>query len=227
MPIGFRIYSKFERANKEVIEMFKNLPVANIADNMGRLYSVDQSIKPFNKVGMLGPAFTVKLPSGDNLMFHKAIELAQEGDILVISAEGCMTRSLCGGLMFNAAMKKGIRGFLIDGCIRDVEDLKDLDFACYAKGVQPNGPYKNGPGEIGVPVAIANQVVHPGDIIVGDMDGVVVVPKKDAEAVAKAAKAQNELEKIKLEKTLAGKADRAWIDEELKKKNCEIINGCY
>lgn len=223
MPVGFRIYTGFERASKVTIEKFEGLPVANIADNMGRLYSVDQSIKPYNKVGMVGAAFTVKVPSGDNLMFHKAIDLAQEGDILVISAESCMTRSLCGGLMFNAAMKKGIKGFLIDGCIRDVEDLVHMNFACFARGVQPNGPYKNGPGEIGVPVAIGNQVVYPGDIIVGDMDGVVVVPKADAEVVAVAAKAQNELEKTKLEKILSGKADRAWVDEALEKKNCEFI----
>lgn len=223
MPVGFRIYTNFERASKEVIKKFEGLPVANIADNMGRLYCVDQSIKPYNKIGMVGPAFTVKVPSGDNLMFHKAIDLAEAGDIIVVSGDGCMTRSLCGGLMFHAARKKGIKGFLIDGCIRDVEELAHLDFACFAKGVQPNGPYKNGPGEIGVPVAIGNQVVNPGDIIIGDMDGVVVVPKSDAEAVAFAARAQNELEKTKLEKIFADKVDRTWIDVALKEKNCEFL----
>ncbi len=223
MPVGFRICNDFERAPKEIVKKFKGLPVANIADNMGRLYSISQSIKPYNTVSMAGTAFTVKVPSGDNLMFHKAIELAKEGDIIVVNAEGCMTRSVCGNLMYTYANRKGIIGFLVDGCIRDVEDLSSINFACYARGVQPNGPYKNGPGEIGFPVAICNQVVSPGDIIVGDLDGVVVIPKRDAEAVVTASIAQNGLEMMKLRKIVNGKVDKEWIDEILKNKCCEYI----
>ncbi len=102
-----------------------------------------------------------------------------------------------------------------------------MDFACYARGVQPNGPYKNGPGEIGTAVAIGNQVVHPGDIIVGDMGGVVVVPKADATEVVVAAEEQNRLERNKLEKILMGKADSTWIDEVLEKSDCEYIDRCF
>lgn len=223
MPVGFRIYQSIDRVSKEVIELYRDLPVANIADNMGRIYCVDQGIRPYNRTGMLGPAFTVKLPAGDNLMFHKAIEMAREGDILVISSEGCMTRSLCGALMVATAMAKGIRGFLIDGCIRDVDDLQGIDFACYARGVQANGPYKNGPGEIGVPVAVGSQVIMPGDLIVGDMDGVVVVPKGDAMTVAEGARKQNDAELQKLEQYRTGKVNRDWLDLALTEKGCEVL----
>ncbi len=133
MPVGFRIYTGFTRAPKELVARFVNLPVANIADSMGRMYCVDQSIKPYNKRGMVGTAFTVKVPGGDNLMFHKAISLAKKGDIIVVSADGCMTRSLCGSLMFHAAKEKGIVGFLIDGCIRDVRGPPKHGFCVLCK----------------------------------------------------------------------------------------------
>jgi len=152
--IGFRIYTKIERPSRELVEGFKDIPVANIADNMGRISCVDSYIKPFNHVGLLGTAFTVKAPLGDNLMFHKAIDMAQPGDIIVVDGEADMNHSLCGEIMFRYAMSRGIAGFLIDGCIRDAASLKDLDFSVYARGVNPKGPYKNGPGEINIPKII-------------------------------------------------------------------------
>lgn len=184
MAVGFRIYKNIERVPKEIMALYNGLPVANIADNMGRLYCVDAAIKPYGKKSMIGPALTVKVPAGDNLMFHKAIDMAEPGDIIVVSAEGCASRSLCGALMAIAAKAKGIGGFLIDGYIRDAHDIEKLDFPVYARGVQPNGPYKNGPGEINVPVAIGGQVVMPGDLVVADAEGIVIVPKADAAALA-------------------------------------------
>jgi len=225
MAVGFRIYNNFVRAPKEDINMFDGLPVANIADCMNRIFCIDQAIRPLNDVPLLGTAFTVKVASGDNLMLHKAIEMAQEGDVILVNGFGCMERSLCGGLMMEAARQKGIRGFVIDGCVRDHDDIIKYDnFSCYARGVQPNGPYKNGPGEINVPIAIGGQVVMPGDIIVGDQDGLVVISPKDAKVVAEAARKVLETEEKKMKDYSQGKVNREWLYKSLESKNCEFID---
>ncbi len=221
--IGFRIFTNIERPSKGLVEKFRDIPVANICDNMGRIYCMDYTIKPFNDVKLLGVALTVKAPLGDNLMFHKAIEMARPGDIIAVDGEGCMDHSLCGEIMYRTAKKKGIAGFLINGCIRDVEALNDLEFSVYAKGVQPKGPYKNGPGEINVPVAIGGQVVLPGDILVGDKDGVVVIRPSDAQELYEKASAHNSMEIDKLKKIEEGTLNKSWVDETLIKKGCEFL----
>lgn len=224
MSVGFRINSSFKRPSKELVSSFKGLPVANIADCMNRICCLDSALRPYNKVPLLGTAFTVKVPCGDNLMLHKAIELAQDGDVIVVNGFGCMQRSLCGGLMMETARQKGIKGFIIDGCIRDCEDILTYDnFSCYARGVQPNGPFKNGPGEISFPVAVGYQVINPGDIIVGDQDGVVVIDPKDAYDISKAAKEIFEGEKKKMENYSKGIVNRDWLYKSLESKNCEIL----
>lgn len=221
---GFRIYTKINRPAHELVEKFADLPVANIADNMGRISCVDTAIKPFNTVKMVGPALTVKAPLGDNLMFHKAVDMAQEGDIIVVDGEGCMNHSLTGEIMMRTAMAKGIKGFVIDGCIRDVEALQAMNFGVYARGVQPKGPYKNGPGEINVPVCIGGQVVKPGDILCCDMDGAVVIKPADAEYILDAATKHNLMEQQKFAKIASGTLDKSWIDKTLAEKGCEIID---
>lgn len=223
MNPGFRIYTKVNRPSKELVEAFRDIPVANIADNMGRISCVDSYIKPFNKVRLLGTAFTVKAPLGDNLMFHKALDMAQPGDIIVVDGESNMNHSLCGEIMMRYAMSRGIAGFLIDGCIRDCEALEKLNFSVFARGVNPKGPYKNGPGEINVPVSCGGQVVFPGDIIVGDTDGVVIIRPADAQHLLEKSVAQNKAEAKTFEQIEEGTLDRSWVDNALKAKGCEII----
>ena len=130
---GFRIYTKVKRPSLDLVEKFTDIPVANIADNMGRISCVDTAIKPYNKVKMVRTAITVKAPLGDNLMFHKALDIAQKGDIVVVDGEGCMEHSLTGEVMMTYALSKGIKGFIIDGCIRDVEAVEMLNFWCVCK----------------------------------------------------------------------------------------------
>lgn len=224
MSVGMRIYTKITRPSPETIEMFRGLPVANIADCMGRISCIDQAIQPLNYVPLIGCAFTVKVPCGDNLLLHKAIEMAQAGDVIVVNGFGCMERSLCGGLMMETARQKGIRGFIIDGCVRDLDDIRNFDnFSCYARGLQPNGPFKNGPGEINVPIAVGSQVVMPGDIIVGDSDGVVVISPQDAVIIAEAAHKVFKAEEQKMLNYSHGKVNRDWLYSALENKNCEII----
>lgn len=190
MSVGNRIRTNFERPSKELVESFRGIPVANLDDCMNRMSSLDAGISPVNHSPLLGTAFTVRCPAGDNLMFHKALDLAQPGDILVIAAGGSMSRALCGEIMSNYAKKRGIVGFIIDGCIRDIDELSQFtDFPVYARGVVPNGPYKNGPGEIGYPVACGGQVIKPGDILLGDGDSVLVIPQEDAEGLAEQGRA--------------------------------------
>lgn len=223
--IGCRIFTEIQRPSREIVEGFKGIPVANIDDCMGRIASCDSTLRPMNKTPLIGTAFTVRCPEGDNLMFHKALGMAQPGDILVIAAGGSMNRSLCGEIMSYTAMQKGIKGFVVDGCIRDRDEIGTFtDFAVYAKGVIPNGPYKNGPGEINIPVSVCGQVICPGDILVGDGDGLLVIkPEEALELLEKARKVQAMEEELIMKiKSGVGPA-RQWIDEKLKTLNCEIL----
>lgn len=224
MSVGNRVYTKIERPSKELLEEMKKVPVANYDDNMGRIYALDAGIRPFNKTPLCGPAFTVKAPSGDNLMFHKALSMVQEGDVLVIAGVGESERSFCGEIMLQTAIAKKLGGFVIDGTIRDVDAYRAADFPVYARGVQANGPYKNGPGEINVPVACGGQVIMPGDILVGDADGIVVIPRKDAEAVLEMAQKTLAFETELLAKYETENPPTGLnVDGKLAEMNCEII----
>lgn len=200
IDVGNRIITKIERAPVELIEKFRGIPSSNIGDIMNRLYCMSGAIKAMTNIPLLGPAFTVKVPEGDNVFLHQAIELAQPGDIIVVDSSGCETRSLMGEMMFTYSRARGIGGFVLDGSIRDVESLTTLNMPVYARAVTPQGPLKNGPGEINVPIACGGQVVMPGDIVVGDGDGVCVIPKADAAKIYQAAREKFEKEQATLEK---------------------------
>ena len=212
---GNKIIRSFQRPEAQVLEAFRGIPSSNIGDIMYRLYNMQSNIKAYNpRVPLLGTAFTVKAPEGDNMFFHVALEMAQPGDIIVVDAGGASERSLCGEMMFNEAINKGIAGFIVNGCIRDTDCLGSLDFPVYATGVTPQGPWKNGPGEINVPVCCGGQVVFPGDILVGDPDGVVVVHSSDACEVAALAREKFQKEQEKLQKYRSGqigKQSEKWI----------------
>lgn len=206
--VGFRVHRNIVRPEKELIESFRGIPSSNINDEMNRLYCMSAAIKPYNDVtSMVGSAFTVKAPVGDNLMIHKAMDLAKPGDILVVDGAGSLDRSLMGEMMVTFAEKKGLAGIVIDGALRDVDGISTNPMPVYAKGVNPQGPYKNGPGEIGCPVCCGGIVVFPGDILVGDKDGIVVIRPADAPDVLKCAKAKFENESEKLEKYACSGAD--------------------
>jgi regulator of RNase E activity RraA len=226
MPIGCRIRKNFERPDRGLVEAFRGVPVANIDDCMGRLAALDASIRPMNKAPLLGTAFTVKAPAGDNLMFHKALDMAKPGDVLVIATGGSMSRSLCGEIMTRYAMMKGLAGFIVDGCIRDHDEIAAIEeFPVYAKGVTPNGPYKNGPGEIGFPVSCAGQVICPGDILVGDGDSVLVIKPEEAKALAESAKKVTASETVQFADIASGKGlNRDWIDQTLEKIGVEYVD---
>lgn len=183
---GFKIYTSVERPAKEIVDQYRGFVAANISDSMGRLHTMDYRINPVYKPmrKLCGTAITVQARPGDNLLSLKAIEVAQPGDVIVIATQGDTSLSVWGGLMSVMAAKKGVAGVVTDGVIRDVEQSREADLPIYAVGVTPAAPTKEGTGQINTSISCGGVVVEPGDIVVGDEDGVVVVPRLEAEAVA-------------------------------------------
>lgn len=225
---GCRVYMKINRPSRDFVESFNGLPVANIADEMNRFFCMDARIKPFNNKPLLGTAFTVKARIGDNLLLHKALELAQPGDVIIVDAQGDTANAITGEIMMTQAEKNGFAGVVIDGAIRDSEAMKELNMPVYATGVTPKGPYKDGPGEINVPVSCGGVTVNPGDIIVGDADGIVVISPKDAPRILEKSKAKLAKEQAIIQGIKDGVVrDKSWVDKTLEKIDCEIIDDYY
>ncbi|MEC5320503.1 RraA family protein [Brenneria populi subsp. brevivirga] len=225
--IGFRVFSKINRPEKAVVEQYKELPVANIADVMNRSRVLSARIKKIGKNNLLGVAFTVRTRAGDNLMVHKALQMALPGDVIIVDACGDTTNAIMGELMVRTAEQKKLAGIIIDGAIRDVAVLSSLDIPVYASGVTPAGPFKDGPGEINIPISVGGVVVNPGDIIVGDDDGVVIINADVAQDVFEKAKEKNDKESELINLIKEGRRDNSWIDKTLESKKCEIIDGYY
>jgi len=227
--LGFRIVMNIERPPRELLEKFKDYPTPDIADCMNRFFCVTSEIKMINETSrlrMAGSALTVKTRPIDNLMVHKALDMAKPGDVIVVDASGDMNSAILGEIMVTMAMKKNLAGYLIDGCIRDSGAIKKMDFPVFARGISPKGPYKDGPGEVNLPVSCGGIIIKPGDIIVGDEDGVVVIPPDQAEYILEKTKEKAEKGKKILEKVKKGiPRDRSWIDKTLTEKGCEIINN--
>ncbi len=221
MSIGFRILPSPPRADAALLKRLAALPVSNVSDNMAR--GTGAGIEPFHRSGkMVGTAFTVRTRPGDNLMVHKAIDMAAPGDVIVVDAGGALENAIIGELMSGWAEKRGVAGIVIDGAIRDSETLSEGDFPVYAAGVTHRGPWKDGPGEINVPVSIGGMVVNPGDLVAGDHDGVIAISPEDAERVIAAAEAQYKRERAALAAIAAGDWDRKWVDEALKARGCDL-----
>jgi len=220
MPVGFRIFPSPPRADGALLERLARLPVSNVSDNMLRGHGA--GLQAFHRSGrMVGTAFTVRTRPGDNLMVHKAIDMAVAGDVIVVDAGGALENAIIGELMAGWAAKRGIAGLVIDGAIRDSEALSAGDFPVYAAGVTHRGPWKDGPGEINVPVCIDGMVVMPGDLVVGDHDGLLAIPQRDAARVIEAAEAQHRKEQASLAAIAAGTWDRSWVDEALRARGCD------
>ena len=221
MTIGFRILERKKKVALDIAKEFLTLPVANVSDSMWRLTAGGSRLRPMHKSGqMAGPALTVKSRPGDNLMLHKAIDMAEPGDIIVCDAGGDLTNSLMGELMLAHAIKRGVGGFVLDGAVRDVEAFLDLNLPVFAAGVSHRGPYKDGPGEINVSVAIDGMVIGPGDLVIGDWDGVLSIPLDDVESILTKTNEKQAAEAVDMAKIEAGEWDRSWVDKTLKDRGC-------
>jgi regulator of RNase E activity RraA len=221
--IGFRILQRQRSVSAETVARFGDLPVANVSDVMNRMTAGGARLRPLHGGGaMAGAALTVKTRPGDNLMIHKALDLAQAGDVVVVDGGGDLSNSLIGELMISHAKVRGLAGLVLWGAVRDLAWIRAQEFPIFAAGVSHRGPYKDGPGEINVPIAIEGMVIAPGDLLLGDDDGVLCVPFDETDAVFKAATAKHQQEEKKMSAILAGKDDRSWIDAALARQGCEI-----
>ena len=219
MSASLRILQIPRRPDARLVAEFARMVTPHLSDSMERLYAGGPQLRPMYKGGTLaGPAFTVKTAPGDNLLVHKALDVAQAGDVIVVDAGGFPDHAIIGELMAARAKQRGIAGLVIWGAIRDSAELGAGDYPVFACAVTHRGPYKNGPGEINVPVMMGGMPVNPGDIIVGDADGLVAIPLEQAERVLASAKAILEKETAAMKQIQAGTVDRSWVDKALKEK---------
>jgi len=220
--IGLRILPRTRQLPPALIESFRSVPVANVSDCMGRMTAGGAHLRPYHKAGaMVGPAFTVKARPGDNLMIHKALHLAQPGDVIVVDGGGDLTNALIGELMVATAIKRGLGGIVLNGAIRDLDAIQAGSFPVFAAGVTHRGPYKDGPGEINVPIAISGMVINPGDLILGDADGLLCVPFDSAQYILDAALTKCAAEKVTVQEIEEGRLDTTWIDAQLQRLGCK------
>ncbi|MBU5625355.1 RraA family protein [Oscillibacter sp. MSJ-2] len=230
MPIGNRIFLRRPLPDKALVAAFSSIPAANIADTMGRSCAMHPRIKRMSGAcGIIaGPALTVKSRGGDNLMIHQALDMAQPGDILVVSNDEDSTRALMGEVMFTYAQyQRRLGGLVLDGPIRDADELRAMTLPVYATGSTPGGPHKDGPGEINVPIACGGISVAPGDIIVADGDGVIVIPLRDAPQVLEAAKKYRTQDEAKVLAARSGTQNRDWVQKRIEERHVEILDKRY
>jgi regulator of RNase E activity RraA len=221
MAVGFRILPRSRKVSADAVARFRALPVANVSDVMSRMTAGGPRLRPMHSGGGLaGPALTVKTRPGDNLVIHKAIALAKPGDIIVVDGGGDLTNALIGELMLAQMVRRGLGGIVLNGAIRDSAAIRAQGFPVFAAGVTHRGPYKDGPGEINVPVAIDGMVIEPGDLILGDDDGLLSVPFDAVETVHAAATQKAAAEARQMASIEAGAHDAAWVDATLRRLGC-------
>ncbi len=217
---GFHIHPRPAAAvGDALLARYRGFPVANVSDAMSRTTGA-WALRPFHRRDgvMAGRALTVRTRPGDNLMVHKAIDISGPGDIIVVDAGGVGPNAIIGEIMLALAISRGVAGFVIDGLVRDSDTIGQHTLPVYARGASHRGPYKDGPGELHVPVTIDGMVVHPGDLVLGDGDGLLAVPAADAEEVAVRVEAIQRTEAGMLQAIAEGRADRSWVDRALREK---------
>ena len=219
MSASMRILDIPKRPDPRLVAELGKMVTPHLSDSMERLYAGGPQLRPMHREGKLaGPAYTVKTTPGDNLLVHKALDSAQKGDVIVVDAGGVCENAIIGELMMSRARQRGVAGIVIWGAIRDSAEIGAGTYPVYASGVTHRGPYKNGPGEINVPINMGGMAVNPGDIIIGDADGLVAIPPDQAERVLASAKSILEKETAAMKEILAGTVDRSWVDKALREK---------
>jgi len=223
---GFRVRYEIERPSPELVDAFKDFESPDVSDLMNRLYTMNQAIRNVTDPGLriLGPACTVKVFPGDNLMVHKALDVARPGDVVVVDAGSSMMTAVLGDLVCTKARHRGIKGFVVDGLIRDLPAILALgDMPVFARGVTPIGPLHRGPGEVNHPISAGGIVVNPGDIVVGDLNGVVIVPRQNAQDLLDRLRARAAGEAEYLAAVSRGEFSNAWVDRILEEGGVEAV----
>ena len=225
---GFRIRTEIDRPDPESVAGFADFDTPDISDLMNRLYTMSPAIRTMTaeNLRILGPACTVKTFPGDNLMVHKSLDLAQPGDVVVVDASSSTLTAVLGDLVSAKARHRGIAGFVVDGTIRDLPAIRALgDFPVFARGVTPIGPLHRGPGEVNFPISAGGIVVQPGDLIVGDLNGVVVVPRSIVDELLERLRSRAAGEAEYVAAVACGEFSNAWVDKLLEDNNVAVDDG--
>ena len=224
MAVGLRVFSSRAKIGVEIVNRFRKLPVANVSDAMNRMSAGGTMLRPMHAGSVLaGAAVTVRTRPGDNLMMHKAFDIAEPGDVIVVDAGGDVTNAIIGENAAAYAESLGLAGVVINGAIRDSVAIAARQFPIFAIGITHRGPYKDGPGEVNVPISIDGMVIVPGDLMLGDGDGVVCVPRGRAEEVYAAALAKHQKDQEDARAVAERKLKREWVDAKLRELGCEFL----
>jgi regulator of RNase E activity RraA len=223
--IGFRVRTKIERAPKAVVDQLAKYPTGNLVDAMGRTGGMDYRVKPVGPgMKLAGSALTVRIRPFDNLVIYKALELSQPGDVIVIGTGNFDGAATWGDITSMIAKARGAVGVVTDGMVRDMEGICQVGLPVFARGATPNSPYKDGQGEVNFPITCGGVTVRPGDIVVGDGDGVVVIPREDWDEVLKAASKVVEKENQTIANIQAGKLIPDWVAKTLADRGCTFLD---
>ncbi len=223
--IGFRVRTKIERAPKHLAEQFARYPTGNIVDAMGRFGAMDPGVKPVGPgMKFAGSALTVRIRACDNLVIYKALELAQPGDAIVIATNNFQGAATWGDLTSMIARAKGVAAMVTDGMVRDVEGICQVGVPVFARGATPNSPFKDGQGEVNFTVSCGGVTVRPGDLLVGDSDGVVVIPREEWDEVLKGVVKILEKENQTVANIQAGKVIPDWVAKTLAERGCTFVD---
>jgi len=222
---GFRLRHGIERPDPELVAGFSEFASPDVSDQMNRLYTMTSAIHNVtaDNLRILGPACTVKVYPGDNLAVHKSLDIARPGDVIVVDAGGSTMNAVLGDLVSSKAKHRGVQGFVVDGLIRDVQEIRKIpDFPVFARGISPIGPLHRGPGEVNFPISAGGIVVHSGDIIVGDVNGVAVVPRAMADGLLERLRLRKAIETDYQQAVRRGEFSNAWVDRLLAEAGVEI-----
>ena len=224
---GFRVKMNIDRLPAELMRQFADFATPDISDLLNRLYAIDPQVRLLTHAHhrLIGPACTVKVFPGDNLMVHKALDVIEPGDVIVVDAGGSAMNAVLGDLISTKARHRGAAGFVIDGLVRDLPSIMELDFPVFARGTTPIGPLHRGPGEINYPICCGGVVINPGDIIVGDAMGVVVAPQGIAHDLLERLRAHEASSSAYLESVKKGNFSNAWVDQILGDLQCPVVRG--
>ncbi len=215
--MNYQASAEFERVPAHLLERARTFQAAILCDVAGRRGTMHSRIRALDpSMTVCGPAFPVEVRPGDNLMFHVALAVAKPGDVIVVDGKADQTCALFGDLMVTQAAAAQLGGFVVDAASRDTGNLSQGNFPIFAAGTNPCGPTKGLPGRLGQPVSVGGVSVHPGDLVVGDVDGVVVIPRQDVEAVLAAAEKKLAQEKQRIDEIEAGILVSPWLDDALK-----------
>jgi len=218
---GFMVRKTFERPSGDILERLSGFESTDVSDMLNRMYTMGGKIHNLvNNKPLLGPACTVKVYPGDNLMVHKALDIVQPGDVVVIDCSGSDTAAVLGDLISNKAVHRGIAGFIIDGLIRDLPGVIECGLPIYARGVTPFGPLHRGPGEINYPISCGGIVVQAGDIVTADKSGVTVVPRNIAPEILDRLEKNKDLMADYVAGVKRGEFSNSWVDAQLKADGC-------